>query len=140
VELRFYVEDWEHTVHIPAEELVRRLLRHFPSMMADPRKGDAHVQHGLDELIKLGAPDVILESHKALFGNVIFTSISEPRWNNATATSYLQSMRPGLGDRVSFDVTGTFDESTLRVVREDLARALEMVPCSPPRESTSDEA
>src|SRR5689334_36980 len=98
--------------------------------MIDPRQGDAHVQERLDQLVSMGAPDVILEAHRAYFGNVVFASVSEGRWNGAIATSYLHRMWPPLGDVVVFDLQGATDDAMAASIASELAEALHMVPCS----------
>jgi hypothetical protein len=120
------VEDWEHTLHISVGELVRRLTRRFPNMIVDQEKGDARVQERLQHLIDLDAPSVILESHRSYFGDTIFVSISEVHWKGATATCYLTSINPPLGDTFSFEVTGA-DPTSINLMKRDLAMALDMV-------------
>lgn len=130
MEIKLCVKAWEQTSYIPVEELVQRLLRHFPSAVIDRERGDAHVQAGLDRLIGLGAPDVILESHRSKFGNVVFVSVGGSRWAGATATSYLHRMWPPLGDTVFFDVQGADDALTVDLIARELGTALGMVFCS----------
>jgi hypothetical protein len=131
----------EQTSEIHAEELVRRLLRHFPATVIDWERGDAHVQAGLDHLIRLGAPDVILESHKSYFGNVVFVSVSESRWGSAIATSFVHTIWPPLGDAVVFDVHGATDEGTVGLIARELRAALGMLIVQPiaPQPLTLDE-
>jgi hypothetical protein len=129
-ELSFCVEDWEHTPHIHAEELVRRLRCHFPEMIVDREKGNDHVQEGLERLKARQAPNVILESHRSYFGNVIYVSISEGRWNGATANSHLYSIWPPLGDWVHFDVIGAPDAATIEMITQELASAMGLILCS----------
>jgi hypothetical protein len=126
LEVKLFVEAWEPTHEVSAEELARRLLRHFPSTVIDWDWGDAHVQDGLDRLIGLGAPDVILESHRTYFGNVAFASVSEDRWEGATATSYLHRMWPPLGDAVVFEVQGVETDAMAASIASELAAALDM--------------
>jgi hypothetical protein len=133
LQVKLCVEAWEETSEVSAEELAQRLLRHFPSAMIDRERGDGHVQEGLDRLISQGAPDVILESHRSYFGNVVFASVSEARWEGATATSYLHRMWPPLGDAMFFDVEGAADERIVAFIAGELAAALGMVPCSEAR-------
>lgn len=130
MELKLCVEAWEETPEISAQELAQRLLRRFPSTVIDWGRGNAHVQEGLERLIALGAADVLLESHRAYFGNVVFTSVSEGRWEGATATSYLRRMWPPLGDAVYFDVQGATSDAIIGVIASELGAALGMVPCS----------
>lgn len=122
------VEDWETTRYLTSDDLLRRLLRNFPSMVIDGPKGDAQVQEGLDRLIQVGAPEIILESHKWYFGKTIFVSIAEKHWRGAVASSYLTPIRPPLGDTVYFDVTGA-DSVTLESIARELEIALGMVVC-----------
>lgn len=124
------VEAWEQTPHIHAEELVRRLRLRFPEAVVDWERGNAHVQAKFDQLVTLGAPAVILESHRSYFGNVVFVSVSEPGWSGATAASYLHSISPPLGDAVMFEVEGTDDETTAKAIVRALGAALDMVPCA----------
>jgi hypothetical protein len=130
LEIKLCVEAWEQTLELPVDELAQRLLRHFPSAVIDRERGDAHVQQGLERLIGLGAPEVILESHRLYFGNVVFVSVSEGHWTGATATSYLHKMWPPLGDTVSFDIQGAGDESAVDSIARELGAALGMVLCS----------
>lgn len=126
MQLTFGVKDWENTPLITVEEILRRLLRRFPTMVVDRPKGDAHVQEGLNRLIEVGAPDIILESHKACFGDTIFVSLSDDDWKGAVASSYLTSIRPPLGDAVFFEVNGA-DSLTLESIARELETALGMV-------------
>jgi hypothetical protein len=123
------VKDWERTPEVSVEELMQRFARCFSSGVVDKARGDAHIKEGLDRLIAMGAPDVILKSHRSYFGNTVFVSVSEPRWRGATATSYLQKIWPPLGDSVLFDIQGADDELANSIARE-LAAALDMVVCS----------
>jgi len=125
----FGVEACDETPEISADELAQRLLRHFPSAMIDRERGNTHVRQGLDQLIGLGAPDVILKSHQSYFGNVVFASVSETHWNGATATSYLHRMWPPLGCRVLFNVEGA-DDTVAGAIVNELAVAMGMIPCS----------
>jgi hypothetical protein len=129
LQVKLCVEAWQETPELSADELAQRLLRHFPSAVIDRERGNAHVQHGLDRLIGLGAPDVILESHRSYFGNVVFASVSEARWEGAVAISYLHRMWPPLGDAVFFDVQGAADEAAAGAIASELGEALGMVPC-----------
>jgi hypothetical protein len=104
-------------------------------MTVDRRKGNEHVQERLEHLTNIGAPNVILESHRSYFGNVIFVSISEPHWNGATAVSYLHSIWPPLGDRVLFNVTGAPDKATIDLIIKELKNAMSLVLCSEISES-----
>ena len=122
------VYDWEHTLEVSVEELVRRFARSFPSAVIDRERGDAHIQEGLDRLIAMGAPDIILKSHRSYFGNTVFVSVSEGRWAGATATSYLQRIWPPLGDAVFFEVQGAEDVLASAIARE-LGAALDMIVC-----------
>jgi hypothetical protein len=128
MQVKLCVEAWEETPELSADELARRLLRHFPSAVIDRERGNAHVQAGLDRLIGLGAPEMILESHRSYFGNVVFASVSEARWEGAVATSYLHRMWPPLGDAVFFDVQRAADEAAVNVIASELGAALGMVP------------
>lgn len=128
------VEAWEHTPELVVDELVKRLIRSFLTAVIDRERGDAHVQEGLDRLIAMGAPNVILESHRSYFGNTVFVSLSESHWAGATATSFLQRMWPPLGDAVFFDVQGA-DEALMSTIASELASALEMIVCSEPAKS-----
>lgn len=130
VEVKLCVEAWEQTPHIHAEELARRLVRRFPAAVVDWERGDAHIQAGLERLVGLGAPGVILESHRSYFGNVVFVSVSEPGWSGATATSHLHTIMPPLGDAVFFDVEGAADETAAASIGRQLGEALGMVLCS----------
>jgi hypothetical protein len=129
LQVKLCVEAWEETPELSAEELAQRLIRHFPSAVIDWERGNAHVQEGLDRLIGLEAPDVILESHRSYFGNVVFASVSEARWAGAVATSYLYQMWPPLGDVVFFDIHGAADEVAADAIASELGEALGMVPC-----------
>lgn len=129
MQVRLCVEGWEVTPELSADELSQRLLRHFPSAVVDRERGNKHVQEGLDRLIGLGAPDVILESHRSYFGNVVFASVSEARWAGAVAISYLHRMWPPLGDAVLFDVQGAADDAAVGKIAGELGQALGMVPC-----------
>ena len=120
------VEAWEHTPELSVEELVQRLTRNFPSAVIDRERGNSHVQEGLNRLVAMGAPNIIIESHRSYFGNTVFVSVSESRWAGATANSYLQRMWPQLGDAVFFDVQGANDALLPSIARE-LAAALGMV-------------
>jgi hypothetical protein len=115
---------------VQAEELVRQLQAHFPSLVADQAKGDAHVQERLDMFIAMGTPDVILTSHRSYFGKVIYVSISEPHWKGATVTSYVYPMYPGLGDGASFDVDDEMEAATTNLISNELATALGMTRCT----------
>jgi hypothetical protein len=130
VELRFCLKDAEQTPHMHAEELVRRLQRRFPAMIVDREKGNAYVQEGLEKLITLQAPDVILQSHRSYFENTIYVSISEERWNGARAIAYLQSIYPPLGDRVHFDVIDATGVTIIDTIAQEIKGAMEMVLCS----------
>jgi hypothetical protein len=130
LQVKLCVEAWEKTPEVSAEELARRLLCHFPSAVLNRERGNAHVQEGLDRLIGMGAPDVILESHRSYFGNVVFATVSEARWQGAAATSYLHRMWPPLGDVVFFDLQGVADEAAVESIARELGTALGMVPCS----------
>jgi hypothetical protein len=125
--LKFGVENWEHTDHIHAEELVSRLVSRFPRMVIDRDEGNAHVQRKLDDLIAMGTPNVILTSHRGYFGNVIYVSIAEESWHGAVAISYLHSMYPQLGDTVFFDVTAAPNKIATNVIAKELADALQML-------------
>jgi len=129
LQIKFVVEAWEQTPHLPVEELLKRLKRQFKSLVVDRERGDAHVQAELDQLVRLGATEVILESHKSYFGNVVFVLIDEISSTGATATSYLQSIWPPLGDAVWFDVKAS-DKTTVEKTARELAASLGMVICS----------
>jgi hypothetical protein len=128
VELRF-CEPSEHVLEFTAQEIVRRLLDNFPGMLVDRDKGNELVQRKLDKLIEISTPDVILESHKTYFDNTIYVAISQANWLGARVESFIQSGWFQLGDCVSFDVSGALDEEILRLVAQDLSRALNMVLC-----------
>lgn len=123
----FEATDQKHEIH--AEELVQRLHHHFPMLNLDWERGDVYVQSQLDRLIALEAPDVILESHRSYFGNVVYTSIRDKSWSGAIATSYLCRMCLPLGDAVFFDVQKA-DEATLNLVASEIAAALGMIRCT----------
>lgn len=129
VELR--VRDPDNNSEVHAEELARRLLGHFPQAVIDRPRADAYVQSGLERLIDQEAPDVILEAHRRYFGNVIFASVSDEHWEGVTATSYLHTMWPDLGDTVSFEMNPDPGSETGRVIANELAVALDMVVCDP---------
>ncbi len=130
MEITLRVEDCDQTPHISVEELVERLLRQFPAAVVNRERGDVHVQEGLNRLIRLEAPDVILDAHRSYFGNVVFVSISDSQWAGASATSYLHTMWPPLGDAVLFEVEGANDEMTVDLIARELAGTLGMVRCS----------
>ena len=130
MKVKLCVEAWEQTPELSTDELARRLLREFPSAVIDRERGNAHVQECLDRLISLGAPEVVLESHRSYFGNVVFAAVSEARWDGATATSYLHRMWPPLGDAVFFDVQRAATEAVVGLIAGELGAALGMVPCS----------
>jgi len=128
MKLQYAVEDWEETLHIPVEELVRRLASRFPKLHVDREKGNALVQERLDGLIAIGAPSVILESHRSQFGDTILATIADESWGSATATAILSSIRPPLGDGVAFE-TRDEDATTVERMSRDLANALGMIRC-----------
>jgi hypothetical protein len=130
LQVKLRVEVPDDTPELSAEELATRLLRHFPSAVIDRDRGNAHVQAGLDRLIDDGAPAVILESHRAYFGNVIYASVGESHWKGVTATSYLQRIWPPLGDTVTFDVQGSAEHATVDSIARELGVALGMSPYS----------
>jgi hypothetical protein len=125
MEFKLIVEDWENTNEVSLEEVERRFVRNFPSAIIDRQRGDADVQECLDRLIATRTPKVILESHRSQFGDTAFVTVGESRWAGATATSYLSTIRPPLGDRIEFDVQGAEDGLASTIARE-LAAALEM--------------
>jgi hypothetical protein len=129
LQVKLCVKAWEESPELSADELGQRLLRHFPSTVIDRGRGNEYVQEGLNLLIGLGAPDVILESHRSYFDNVVFASVSEVRWEGAVATSYLHRIWPPLGDAVFFDVQGAADDSAEGAIVRELGEALGMVPC-----------
>jgi hypothetical protein len=128
LQVKLCVEAWDETPELSADELAQRLLRHFSSAVIDKERGNTHVQEGLDRLISLGVPEVILESHRS-FGNVVFASVGEARSAGAVAASYLYRMWPPLGDAVFFDVQGGADEAAASAIAGELGEALGMVPC-----------
>lgn len=130
LQVKLRVEAADDTPELSVEELATRILRHFPSAIIDRDRGNAHVQAGLDRLIDDGAPAVILESHRAYFGNVIYASVGESHWKGVTATSYLHRIWPPLGDAVTFDVQGNAGDATVGSLVRELGTALGMVPCS----------
>jgi hypothetical protein len=99
-------------------------------MLVDREKGNAWVQRKLDELIAMGAPNVILTSHRALFDNVVYVAISDPAWSGVTATSYLESMVNAALSGVCFDVPDASDSATVAKITQDLRDALHMLLCS----------
>ena len=130
VKLTFGIPDWPHSGGISAEELVKRLQCRFPTMLVDREKGNAFVQQRLDQLIALGAPEVILNSHRRYFDNTIYASISPPDWQGVSATSYVHSIRMPALEGVDFDVTDATDETTRDNIARELAGALGMALCS----------
>jgi hypothetical protein len=129
VEIAFCIDEKAPSRQPPARELARRLYDRFPTTVIDWERGDAYVQAGLDRLTALGTPDVILQSHRAYFGNVVFVSVSEPRWAGIVATSYIHSIWSPLDDAVLFDVRGSDDADRVGPIFRELGVALGMVPC-----------
>jgi hypothetical protein len=130
MQLSFGIADWPHADGLDVEQQLSRLIRCFPAMLVDREKGNAWLQCKLDQLIAMGAPNIILTSHKALFDNVVFVSISEPAWSGVTATSYLESMVNASLSGVCFDVPDTAEPATVAKITQDLGNALHMLLCS----------
>jgi len=130
MKLTFGIEDWPHADGLDVEEQLRRLLRRFPTMLVDREEGNASVQKGLDGLIAMGAPEIILSSHRAYFDNVVYVSISEPTWNGITATAYLESMVNAALSGVCFEVPDTAHPATIDMITQELRDALHMLLCS----------
>lgn len=130
MEILFCVKEWETTAHIDVDALVARLQRHFPTAKVDRERGDAHVQKRLEDLIAMGAPEVVLDSQRSLFGHVVFIEISARHWSSATATSYLQTLEPPLGDRTCFEIDGAADQAALDAIAAELGVGLGMEVCS----------
>jgi hypothetical protein len=129
MEIAFCIDDKAQSRQPHAGELARRLCDRFPTTIIDWQQGNAFVQAGLDRLISLGTPEVILHSHRAYFGNVVFVSVSEPQWAGIVATSYIHSIWSPLDDAVLFEVQGSDDTDRVGAIFRDLGAALGMVPC-----------
>ncbi|MGL4463324.1 MAG: hypothetical protein ACRC1K_14340 [Planctomycetia bacterium] len=130
VEMAFRVDETAPSRQPTARELAQRLRDRFPTTVVDWRRGDAYVQAGLDRLASLGTPEVILRSHSAYFGNVVFVSVSEPHWAGVVATSYVHGIRSPLDDAVLFDVQGPDDPERTAAVFRELGDALGLSLCA----------
>lgn len=124
IRLLFAAKDWEHSADMSAREQASLLKARFPQIVIDPVKGDASVQERLDELMAMGAPEIILNAHRNYFGKVIFVSIADESWNGASVNSYLHTMSPRLGDVVYFDLDGNAEPLAAEAIANDLADAL----------------
>ncbi|MFO0876270.1 MAG: hypothetical protein U0840_02765 [Gemmataceae bacterium] len=135
MEIAFCIDEKAESRQPHARELAQRLSDRISTTIVDWPRGNTYVQAGLDRLISLGTPEVILQSHRAYFGNVVFVSVSEPRWAGITATSYIHSIWSPLDDSVLVDVQGSDDAETVGSVVRELGAALGMVLCMAEQEA-----
>jgi hypothetical protein len=71
-----YHPDADRAHHEP-DEVLRRIAPAFPYIIIDKASGDRLVQEEYERLVDLATPDVILQSHKSLFGRTVFVTLAE---------------------------------------------------------------
>ena len=63
--------------HLEPDEVLRRIATVFRYIVIDKVRGDRLVQEKYTELLRLSAPDVILLSHRSLFGRTVFVTLAD---------------------------------------------------------------
>jgi hypothetical protein len=120
MEIEFCGADSEDAEIIHVDEIERRLRSRFPDATFDKAKGDEHIEAQLQELIQQRAPEVILASHRNYFGGVAFVSVASKDWGGASASGYVFSISPPLGDHLVLQLKGVAD----RLIGDRIAHEL----------------
>ena len=71
-----YHPDGEGCCHLP-DEVLHRIGPAFRYVVIDKASGDRLVQAGYERLLEIGTPEVILESHRWLFGRTVFVTLAD---------------------------------------------------------------
>jgi hypothetical protein len=76
--------------YLDPKEVVSRIATSMSTVLIDWTRGDQEVDSKLRELIALGTPDVILASHKSLFGRTVYIELSFPEFPNQPIGFFVQ--------------------------------------------------
>lgn len=106
--------------HSP-EEVARRVLQGNPNAVTDWSRGDEMVDARLQDLLSMRAPDVIVASHRLLFGHVVYIELSYPEWPNHSVFTYVYGPA---NDGLSLEVSGGFDIKLLIHAAREISQAL----------------
>lgn len=109
---------------VDAQEISRRLREACPQAVIDWDRGEAWVHESLQRLIDHKTPEVILESHRRLFGRTVFISLSYPEWPDRPVYCIVSGLERDLGDALFLEVTEPFDLDLLKRGAKDLAAAM----------------
>ena len=113
-----YHSDGEGAHHEP-DEVLRRIAPAFRYVVIDKARGDRLIQEKYTELLDMRAPEVILRSHRSLFGRTVFVTLAD---DDAGALQIRFLLQPCCEIRVKYDAEWRRDE--YRPMLEKLAGLL----------------
>ena len=84
-----YHPDGEGAHHEP-DEVLRRVAPAFRYVIIDKVRGDRLVAEKYTQLLAIPAPEVILRSHRSLFGRTVFVTLADDDAGESRIRSLLQ--------------------------------------------------
>jgi hypothetical protein len=112
-----YPADEKDELQFP--EIVSKIAQSMPTSLIDWIRGNKEVDDSLQRLISMGAPDVILESHRSLFGRTVYVEWSFPEFPNRRVKTLLSP-----GCRIDIRCVGEDDIELLRHAATRVSSAL----------------
>lgn len=109
---------------VDAHEIARRVRQACPEAVIDWGRGDAWVEASLQKLIAHGTPEVILESHRHLFGRTVYIAVCYSDWPDQPVFTIVSGIQRELGDNLFLKVTDPFDLDLLKRGAQDFATVL----------------
>jgi hypothetical protein len=112
----------DENVFLDADEIERRIRDNLPNAVVDRWRGDEYVDARLQELIEQRTPEIILASHRRLFGRTLHIEVSYPDWPREHVFAYVSPVTPDC----DFDLKlpGPFNLALLQRAAKDVSAAL----------------
>ena len=75
------------------KEVASRLVQHLPTVKVDWARGNEMVEESLQRLLRLGAPEPIITSHKGFFDNTAHIELSLPEYPGKVAVVVVEAYK-----------------------------------------------
>src|SRR5262245_31520262 len=77
---------------IPPEELLGNLARAFPDSEIDRERGKREVLQRMQELLDMGAPEIIVQGHPRLAERTTYVAVRWPDWPGNLISGYISGL------------------------------------------------
>jgi hypothetical protein len=104
--------------------VVEQIQKRFPQALVDWNRGDEEVSRGIDQLRKMGLPDVYIKSKRKSLGQVAYVDLRNDRFTGLTGWFFVSRIDRALGDSLGLYSDPEMDIPFLKQLAADIVSQL----------------